>query len=92
MEFSGSSIPPAYLILVLATIFAASLNYLRSLLDWKARSQGLPLPPGPQPLPIVGNVFDIPTIRPWLGFRDMSKKYGEYVSLCTTLYDLKFPR
>lgn len=91
MEFFGSFVPPAYLILVLATVFATSLNYLRSRRDWKTRSQGLPLPPGPQSLPIVGNVFGLPTIRPWLGFRDMSKEYGECFSPCTAPCDFKLP-
>ncbi len=92
MEIRGSFVPPAYLILALVTIFTTFLNFLRSHLDWKARSQGLPLPPGPTPLPIVGNVFGLPIIRPWLRFRDMGKEYGECFSPRTTLCVLKSPR
>ncbi|KAL1950194.1 hypothetical protein VTO73DRAFT_5317 [Trametes versicolor] len=80
MEILSTSIP-AYVILLLVTSCVASLRYLRSLWDWKAHSQGLPLPPGPRPLPIVGNVFDLPKVRPWLGFRDMRKEYGDLIYL-----------
>ncbi|KAL4079445.1 cytochrome P450 [Scleroderma citrinum] len=36
-----------------------------------------PLPPGPKPLPLVGNLFDIPTVKPWLTYADWGKKYGD---------------
>ncbi len=73
---TASSFVPAYTTLLPVIVCAVSLVFLRSRLDWKARSRGLPLPPGPKPLPIVGNVLGIPKKRPWLGFRDMSKEYG----------------
>jgi cytochrome P450 len=34
------------------------------------------LPPGPLPLPFVGNKFDIPKRKPWLQFQQWSLKYG----------------
>ena len=36
----------------------------------------MPLPPGPSPLPLFGNLFDIPKTTPWVGYHDMHKKYG----------------
>ena len=45
---------------------------------WRARSLGRPLPPGPRPLPIVGNFIHIPKSAPWVGYRDLCTKYGAY--------------
>ncbi|KIJ57779.1 hypothetical protein HYDPIDRAFT_34800 [Hydnomerulius pinastri MD-312] len=39
---------------------------------------GLPLPPGPPRLPIVGNLFGVKDLgRQWLTYADWSKKYGD---------------
>ncbi|KAI0629728.1 cytochrome P450 [Trametes polyzona] len=48
----------------------------RATLRWRARAQGRPLPPGPRRLPIIGNIFDVPTWKPWIGFRDLSTRFG----------------
>jgi hypothetical protein len=39
------------------------------------------LPPGPTPLPFIGNKFDIPKSQPWLQFEEWSKKYGSIFTL-----------
>ncbi|GJE96494.1 cytochrome P450 [Phanerochaete sordida] len=36
-------------------------------------------PPGPKGLPIIGNVFDVPTRNGWLVFSEWSRRYGSDV-------------
>jgi hypothetical protein len=43
-------------------------------------SRSPPLPPGPNPLPLIGNVHQIPKERDWLTYAHWAKKYGEMVS------------
>ena len=41
----------------------------------------LPYPPGPRPLPLVGNLFDIPKEFSWLSYAQLSKKHGMVYSI-----------
>ncbi|KAF2459481.1 cytochrome P450 [Lineolata rhizophorae] len=34
------------------------------------------MPPGPFPLPLVGNFFSIPKVKPWIAWEKLSHKYG----------------
>ena len=43
---------------------------------------GSPKPPGPKPLPIIGNIFNLTVHQLWLRVTDWSKIYGE---LCAPL-------
>ncbi|KAI9448690.1 cytochrome P450 [Lactarius psammicola] len=45
------------------------------------RRRGLPYPPGPSPLPVIGNILDVPKRSAWVAYRAMSKKYGDIVCL-----------
>ena len=58
-------------IFVLITSLAAFL----AIRDYQRR-RGLPYPPGPRPLPLIGNLFDIPKEFSWLSYTQLSKKYG----------------
>ena len=40
------------------------------------RRRGLPYPPGPRPLPLIGNLLDIPKEFSWLSYTQLSKKHG----------------
>jgi cytochrome P450 len=39
------------------------------------------MPPGPRPLPFIGNKFDIPKRHPWIQFQKWSKQYGPFYTL-----------
>ncbi|KAF9238500.1 cytochrome P450 [Melanogaster broomeanus] len=47
---------------------------------WRKRAlrNGLPLPPGPKGLPLIGNVFDINSSEPWLSYEQWGKQYGKW--------------
>ncbi|KAI1792486.1 cytochrome P450 [Ganoderma leucocontextum] len=55
--------------------------YFRSIARWRARTCGRPLPPGPKRLPIVGNLFNMPRSKQWLGYRDLSHELGDVLYL-----------
>lgn len=42
-------------------------------------ASSFPLPPGPKPLPIIGNVHQAPKSHSWRTFREWSKEYGPIV-------------
>lgn len=46
-----------------------------SLLFFKFRQSARP--PGPRPLPFVGNVFQLPQVNPWIIYREWAKTYGK---------------
>ncbi|KAJ7467798.1 cytochrome P450 [Mycena galericulata] len=62
-------LPPA-----IPSIFLALLIIYYGMRRNRNRS-GLPLPPGPRKLPIVGNLFDIPSERQWEAYSKWSKEF-----------------
>ncbi|KAF8590889.1 cytochrome P450 [Ramaria rubella] len=49
----------------------------------KKRTIEPPLPPGPKPLPIVGNLFDLPKEKDWETYSRWGEEYGEIVHVST---------
>jgi len=58
-------------ILVLVT----SITAFFTIRDYQRR-RGLSYPPGPRPLPLIGNLLDIPKEFSWLAYTQLSKKHG----------------
>ncbi|KAJ7187835.1 cytochrome P450 [Mycena filopes] len=52
-----------------------------SILKLVSSSPGPHLPPGPPPLPILGNLLDWPFHSGWLKFAEWTKKYGDLVHI-----------
>ncbi|KAG2109012.1 cytochrome P450 [Suillus discolor] len=46
-------------------------------LDYIFAKKNPQYPPGPRGLPLVGNIQDIPFVKPWLTFAEWGKKYGD---------------
>ncbi|OSD07446.1 cytochrome P450 [Trametes coccinea BRFM310] len=71
---------PVYTYGILCGITSLVLLHLWSLVRFRARTKGLPLPPGPRRLPFVGNLLNVPSSwKPWVGFRHLAQEYGDIV-------------
>lgn len=54
---------------------SAFLYILLTFQDHRKR-RGLPYPPGPRSLPVVGNLLDVPKLSPWSTYANMSNTHG----------------
>ena len=63
---------------ILATLFFGCMLLFGRLNMKRRNPNGLPLPPGPKGLPLIGNLFDFPTNHQWLVYDEWKKTYGKY--------------
>ena len=61
--------------LMSALVLVSSLATFFAIRGYQRR-QGVPYPPGPRPLPLIGNLLDIPKEFPWLTFTRLSEEHG----------------
>lgn len=75
------------ILLVLTSFIIVTANrYLRPstaarLADSRTKGHGLPFPPGPKPLPLLGNILDLPRKHEWETFTKWGRVYGTCFSL-----------
>ena len=62
--------------LIVALTIALVLFAIYVLKYFIFRSRSPSLPPGPRGLPLVGNIFDMPSEKEWLTFAKWGETYG----------------
>ncbi|KAJ7053961.1 cytochrome P450 [Mycena amicta] len=55
-------------------LFAYWVN--KALKAWRENPSSLPYPPGPRPLPLLGNIRQFPSSFPWLTYQEWGRQYG----------------
>ncbi|KAJ8581526.1 cytochrome P450 [Rhizopogon salebrosus TDB-379] len=60
-------------------VLPASLVVITALRQFIANRQHKPLPPGPKPLPVLGNILSIDAQEPWLTYAEWRDAYGDLV-------------
>ena len=59
-------------------VLLISCVLFKTYLDKRRNPSGLPLPPGPTRLPILGNLLDVPVRTSWETYASWAKRYGQY--------------
>ncbi|KAG1864133.1 cytochrome P450 [Suillus subalutaceus] len=68
--------PGLYLYFAISGLVVAVLSYCRK---YSLNHSRPPLPPGPTPLPVLGNVLSVDSARPWLSFNAWRSTYGDII-------------
>ncbi|PPQ69882.1 hypothetical protein CVT25_005587 [Psilocybe cyanescens] len=70
----------APVLLTAVLVFAILYRHRRNA---RGNPKGFPNPPGPKPLPLIGNLLDIPRTDESSTYQDLAKQYGDLVYLST---------
>ncbi|KAI0056401.1 cytochrome P450 [Artomyces pyxidatus] len=71
----------SYPFIALELVALAATLLLARAFERRRKRKGLVCPPGPTPLPVVGDLFDIPSEYSWLSYAKWGKTYGDVISL-----------
>ncbi len=74
---------PVNISLSLILVLPLVVTFISWLYSTPKRRPSLPLPPGPKPLPLLGNLFDVPQEKPWITYMGWSRSYGMLYSYTT---------
>ena len=61
----------------LAALFFGCILFQRFNKSRSSNPKRLPLPPGPKGYPLIGSLFDMPLVKPWLVYDEWRKTYGK---------------
>ena len=76
-----------FALLSLAAVAASAIAFV---FLWNQKRGKYPLPPGPTPKPIVGNMFDMPTGKTWIKYLEWSKQYNSTLFIVLLIPATKF--
>ncbi|KAF9223826.1 cytochrome P450 [Gyrodon lividus] len=77
MTSSGPGMPDGTLQLFSLLVAAFSVYWCLN----RKQNIEVPLPPGPPPLPVIGNLRDMSLVEPWITYKKLGEKYGDLVHL-----------
>ena len=73
VSFNMLAVTPNWMAIIILGVVLCIYRY-----DYKCKGnpKGLPLPPGPTPLPIIGNAHQAPKDREWIRYTEWFGEYG----------------